>query len=389
MNRSTAIRSILSLSLLTLAACGQKPAGGPSLAAAPPEVSVVTIAPTKASLTVELPGRVVPRRIAEVRPQVGGIIQKQLFTEGSVVKEGDLLYRIDPSRYEAVLATARAQEAKAEAAVSLARLKAARYRDLIKTKSVSQQDLDDVEAALRLAEADLQGARAAVAAARIDLERTRVTAPISGRIGRSSVTEGALVTANQSSPLATIQQIDTVYVDLTQSATDLLRMKREQGGKSSMIGIVLEDGTPYPERGTIRFSEITVDPGTGSVTLRAVVPNPKGVLLPGMFVRGWVEEKSIPDAILVPQRAVTRTPKGDPMVFVVGKEEKVEPRPIRAGRTIQDSWLVEEGLKAGDRVIVEGIQKARPGTVVKSLPYGQPPAGQQGGAPNRPAPTGK
>ncbi|GAB4301528.1 MAG: efflux RND transporter periplasmic adaptor subunit [Desulfuromonadia bacterium] len=389
MNRSTAIRSILSLSLLTLAACGQKPAGGPPPAAAPPEVSVVTIAPTKASLTVELPGRVVPRRIAEVRPQVGGIIQKQLFTEGSVVKEGDLLYRIDPSRYEAVLATARAQEAKAEAAVSLARLKAVRYRDLIKTKSVSQQDLDDVEAALRLAEADLQGARAAVAAARIDLDRTRVTAPISGRIGRSSVTEGALVTANQSSPLATIQQIDTVYVDLTQSATDLLRMKREQGGKSGMIGIVLEDGTPYPERGTIRFSEITVDPGTGSVTLRAVVPNPKGVLLPGMFVRGWVEEKSIPDAILVPQRAVTRTPKGDPMVFVVGKEEKVEPRPIRAGRTIQDSWLVEEGLRPGDRVIVEGIQKARPGTVVKSLPYGQAPAGQQGGAPSRPAPAGK
>lgn len=378
MKRLNIVRSVLVLSVITLSACGEKRGGGAPPTPPPPEVSVMTVRPTRASLTVELPGRVVPRLIAEVRPQVGGIIQKQLFTEGSVVKEGDLLYQIDPARYEAVLATARAQEAKGEAAVSLARLKVARYRDLIRTKSVSQQDLDDAEAALKLAEAELQGARAAVAAARIDLERTRVTAPITGRIGRSNVTEGALVTANQSAPLATIQRIDTVYVDLTQSATELLRMKQEQGGKNGTISLMLEDGTPYPEKGTVRFSEVSVDPGTGSVTLRAIFPNPKGVLLPGMFVRGRVEEKSIPDAILVPQRVVSRTPKGDPMVFVVGEGEKVEPRPIRASRTIQDSWLVEGGLRPGDRVIVEGIQKVRPGTVVKAIPFGEKPAAPAG-----------
>lgn len=374
------LRTLCLVSVVMLAAsCGGKEGGkSPQPPSGPPEVGVLTVTPRPVTLTTELPGRVVPYLVAEVRPQVGGIIQKRHFTEGSLVREGELLYRIDPARYEAALAAARAQEAKAEAALSLAKLKAERIRELVKTKSVSRQELDDAEAAQRLAEAELQGARAAVAAARIDLERTRVTAPISGRIGRSQVTEGALVTANQTAPLATIQRIDTVYVDLTQSAVELLKMRTRRGGGTSRVSLLLEDGTPIPEQGSIRFSELTVEQGTGSVTLRAVVPNPRGTLLPGMFVRALVEERTLPAAILLPQRAVTRTPKGDALVFVVGEGEKVEPRPIRVVRTVGDSWLVEEGVKPGERVVVEGIQKGRPGTVVKTVPFGEPskPSGE-------------
>jgi membrane fusion protein (multidrug efflux system) len=380
---------------LTTTACGKKqpPQQGP---AGPPEVGVITIQPQRVTLTTELSGRTSPYLIAEIRPQVGGIIKKRLFTEGSDVKAGQVLYQIDPASYEATLASVRATQARAEATLGSVRLKAARYQDLVKIKAVSQQDNDDAQAALKQSEADVAVAKAAVETARINLAYTKITAPISGRIGRSSVTEGALVTANQAAALATIQQLSTMFVDVTQSNTELLKLKQNlasgllkgSGSTQSRVKLLLEDGSPYPLPGVLKFSDVTVDQSTGSITLRAVFPNPKQLLLPGMFVRAILEEGLNEQAILAPQRGVTRNPKGDAMVMVVGAEDKVEPRLIKVVRTVGDNWLVSEGLKAGDRVILEGLQKARPGTPVKAVPFGTKPAGTPAPA-QQPAPAKK
>jgi membrane fusion protein (multidrug efflux system) len=383
-SRSAAAIGILAVGL-SLAGCSKpKPAAPPP---ATPEVGIIVVKPEKAALTTELSGRTVPHLTAEVRPQVSGIIKKRLFTEGSDVKAGQVLYQIDPATYQAAFASARASEARVEASLVSVRLTEGRYRDLVKIRAVSQQDYDNASASLKQVEADLAFTKAAVETARINLAYTKVTAPISGRIGRSTVTEGALVTANQPAALATIQQLDSMYVDVTQSTAELLKLKQNlangimKKSASAQVKLLLEDGSKYPLPGTLKFSEVTVDQSTGSVTLRAVFLNPKQILLPGMFVRAILEEGVDENAILIPQRGVTRNPKGDALVMVVGAEEKVEPRLIKVVRTVGDSWLVSDGLKTGDRVVLEGLQKARPGTQVKAVPFGSAPAAAPGGAP--------
>ena len=371
--------------MLMMTGCKQQPsAGGPPPAT--PEVGVVTITTTPVTLTMELPGRISPHMLAEVRPQVGGIIQKRLFTEGSDVKAGQVLYQIDPATYQAARASAKAALARAEANLTTVRLKADRFRELVAIKAVSQQEYDDANALLKQVGADVAASQAAVDTARINVDYTSVKAPISGRIGRSTVTDGALVTASQTAAMATIQQLDPVYVDVTQSSAEILRLKRNlatgeikgKNGGQAKVKLVLEDGSSYPQEGTLKFSEVAVEQETGSVTLRALFPNPNQLLLSGMFVRAILEEGVKEDAILVPQRGVTRNPAGNAMVMVVGAEEKVEPHVIKVARTVGDNWLVTEGLKVGDRVILEGTQKARPGTAVKTVPFGSkadtPPA---------------
>jgi len=361
--------------VLSLTGCSKpKPVGPPP--SGPPEVGIIVVKQEKVLLTTELSGRTVPQMIAEVRPQVSGIIKKRLFTEGSDVKAGQVLYQIDPATFEAAHASARAAEARVEASLVSLRLTEERYRELVKIKAVSQQDYDNAFASLKQAEADLAVAKAAVETARINLAYTKVSAPISGRIGRSSVTDGALVTASQVAALATIQQLDLMFVDVTQTTADMLKLQQNlasgimKKSGSAKVKLLLEDGSTYPLPGTLKFSEATVDQSTGSVTLRALFPNPKQTLLPGMFVRAVLEEGVNANAILIPQRGVTRNPKGEAMVMTVGAEEKVEPRPIKVVRTVGESWLVSEGLKTGDRVILEGLQKARPGTPVKAVAFG-------------------
>lgn len=344
----------------------------------PPEVGVITIQPQSISLTMELPGRTAARMIAEVRPQVGGIIQKRLFTEGSEVKEGQVLYQIDPARYREAFNSAKAALAGAEANLGALRLREERFANLVKMAAVSRQDYDDISAALKQAKADVEGAKANLERARIDLDYTRVKAPISGRIGRSSVTAGALVTASQAVPLASIQQLDPIYADVTQSSADMLHLKRNfasgliktSGPNQAKVRLLLEDGTSYPLPGTLEFSEVTVEQNTGSVTLRNIFPNPDKLLLPGMFVRAVLEKGVNEEAILVPQRGVTRNPSGEAIAYVVGAGDRVEQRVIQVDRTVGDNWLVSEGLKAEDRVIVEGIQKAPPGATVRPVPFG-------------------
>jgi len=370
----------LLLAGFTLSGCSRQSSAAPAAKTPPPpEVGVVAVQPQAVSITTELSGRVAPYLIAEVRPQVGGILQQRLFTEGARVKEGDVLYRIDPATYQAAFASAEAALAKAEANLEPVRLKAARYAELVKIDGVSRQDYDDAVAALKQAEAEVQVARAARDSVRINLDYTTVKAPISGRIGRSLVTTGALVTASQATPLATIQQLKQVYVDLTQSSSELLRLKRELASGTlkgtagqAEVRLLLEDGTGYDQPGSFKFSDVTVDPSTGSVTLRTVFPNPDEVLLPGMYVRAIIAEGTREQAILVPQRGVTRNPAGEALVMLVGAEEKVEQRVIQVVRTIGDNWLVAGGLVPGDRVILDGLQRARPGTVVKAVPFGPP-----------------
>ena len=364
---------------LSLTGCSKPKSAGPP-PSGPPEVGIIVVKPEKITLTTELSGRTSPQQSAEVRPQVGGIIQKRLFTEGSDVKAGQVLYQIDPATYQAAFASTKASQARAEANLNSVRLKAERYQELVGIKAVSQQDNDDAQAMFKQAEADVASTKAAVETARINLAYTRITAPISGRIGRSTITDGALVTASQPTALATIQQLGSMYVDVTQSTADMLKLKQNlangvlKKSNSALVKLLLEDGSPYPLTGTLKFSEVTVDQSTGSVTLRAVFPNPKQALLPGMFVRALIVEGVNENAILIPQRGVTRNPKGDAVVMTVGAEQKVEPRPIKVVRTVGDSWLVSDGLKTGDRVILEGLQKARPGTAVKAVPFGSAPA---------------
>ena len=394
MNRKrllTAAASLIAGTMFT--SCDQKPAAAGPPPGGMPEVTVITVATQRVELTTELAGRVAASQTAEVRPQVGGIIQNRLFTEGSDVKAGDLLYQIDPASYQAAYNGAAAALAKAEANVAPVRLKAERYKELLASEAVSKQDYDDISAAQKLAEAEIELAKAALETARINLAYTKVTAPISGRIGRSAVTNGALVTASQPLPLATIQLLDPVYVDVTQSSSEMLRLRKalESGqltheASQAKVQLLLDDNSQYPELGTLKFSEAFVDQSTGSVTLRTLFPNQKLVLLPGMFVRAVLEEGVKDQAILVPQRSVTRNPAGNAMVMIVNADEKAEPRVITVPRTVGESWLVTDGLKVGDRVIMEGLQKARPGTPVKALPFVAKPAAA---APASPAPASK
>jgi membrane fusion protein (multidrug efflux system) len=332
----------------------------------------MTLQTQPVSLVTELPGRTVPFRIAEVRPQVNGVILKRLFTEGSPVKAGQQLYLIDPAPFEASLLSAQAALARAQATATSTRLLAQRYKPLAEARAVSQQDYDNAVASQDQAAADVASAKAALDTARINLAYTKVLAPISGRTGRSSVTEGALVAANQATALLVIQQLDPIYVDVTQASTVLLRLQRAfEAGKLKKAGesqaeakLLLEDGTPYAERGTLQFSEVTVDSGTGSVTLRAVFPNPKNTLLPGMFVREQLEEGVAERGLLVPQRAVAHNPRGEATVTVVDAENKPMNRVIKTERAIGDQWLVSDGVAAGDKIIVLGIQGVQPGVAV-------------------------
>ncbi len=368
--------------LVFLAACSSRTAAPP--APGPVEVGVVTITPAPVTLTRELPGRTSAFRVAEVRARVNGIVQKRLFQEGSDVREGQKLFLIDPAPYEAVLDGAKASLARAEATLGNARVVAARHAELIKTNVVSQQDHDNAMAALKTAEADVASARAAEQAARINLGFTTVTAPVSGRIGRSAVTEGAFAQASQATLLATIQQINPIYVDLTQAADEVLKLRRNlESGKLQGVGkgqvrvqLVTDDGREYAQAGTLQFTDVTVDPGTGSITLRALFPNPKGELLPGMFVRARLDEGVSPQALLVPQVGVTRDQKGLPVAMVVNAEKKVERRQLVTDRIVGDAWLVSDGIQAGDQVIVEGLQKVRPGSLVNPVPAASAKSGK-------------
>ena len=312
-----------------------------------------------------------------MRPQVGGIIQKRLFTEGSDVKVDQVLYQIDPATYQAALDNAKAALMRSEANLPAIRLKADRLRELLVDKAVSQQDYDDAAAALKQTEADIQYWKAMVETALINLKYTAVTAPISGRIGRSNVTVGALVTAQQPTALATVQRLNPIYVDVPQSTTEVLRLRRsleegrldQNGASQKKIQLILEDGTAYPLAGTLQFRDVTVDPTTGSVILRAIFPNPNGVLLPGMFVRTVVPEGVDKKATLIPQQAVTRDPTGNPFTLIVDAASKVQLRMLRLDRAIGDQWLVSSGLAPGDRVIIEGMQKVTPGASVKVVPF--------------------
>lgn len=378
------------LSAALLAGCNS--AAAPGAAAAPrgpAEVGVVTLQARPLSLSTELSGRTVATVVAEVRPQVGGIIRERLFAEGSDVKAGQLLYRIDPAPFQASHDSARAALAKAQANLETLRPKAARYKELAEIKAVSQQDTDDALAALKQAEAEVAAARAALDSAAINLAYTRVTAPVSGRIGKSVVTPGALVTAGQATALATVQQVDPIYVDLTQSSADALRLKRafeagqirRAGRNQAAVSLTLEDGSSYAREGRLQFTDITVNEGTGTVALRAVFPNPSGELLPGMYVRAVLQEGVADKAVLVPQRGVSRNVKGEATALVVGAGNKVEQRVLEVGRPVGDSWLVKAGLAEGDKVIVEGSQKARPNAVVTPVAV----EGKVAATPARPA----
>ena len=343
---------------------------------------MLTVAQREIVLTTELPGRAAPYLIAEIRPQVNGLIQKRLFTEGSDVEVGQELYQIDPAPFQASLDNAKAALARSEANLPAVRSRADRVKQALADKAVSQQDFDDADAALKQAEADVEYWRATVKTASIQLGYAKIVSPISGRIGKSTVTDGAIVTAYQPVPLATIQQLDPMYVDVPQSTTELLQLQRRlkegllnrEGAEANHVKLILGDGTPYPVEGTLQFRDVSVDPSTATVILRMVFPNPNGVLLPGMFVRAVVEEGVNDHAILIPQQAVSRDPKGNPLAMVVGADSKVEVRPLTLDRAIRDQWLVSSGLAEGDRVIIEGLQKVRPGVPVNAVPFGSAPA---------------
>jgi membrane fusion protein, multidrug efflux system len=363
------MRFSLVLAAASLAACSHKSAPPPK---PPAEVAVLTLQAAPVSLVTELPGRTVPYRIAEVRPQVNGVILKRLFIEGSQVKAGQQLYQIDPAPFEASLQSAKASLARAEATATSTRMLAQRYKPLAEARAVSRQDYDNAVAGQDQAAADVASAQASVETARINLAYTKVLAPITGRTGRSAVTEGALVAVNQTTALLVIQQLDPIYVDVTQASTVLLRLQRElAAGKLKKAGesqaetkLLLEDGTPYSEPGKLQFAEVTVDAGTGSVTLRAVFPNPQNILLPGMFVREQLEEGVNDHGLLVPQRAVAHNQRGQPTVTVVDAENKAVPRIIKTDRAIGDQWLVSEGLAPGEKIIMLGIQGVQPGATV-------------------------
>ena len=385
--RSSGVFSGLAMALalaapaLVLQGCGPGRAGGPPNQG-PPEVGVITIEPQAVALQTELPGRTTPYAISDVRPQVGGIVKARLFVEGSNVKAGQVLYQIDPATYQAAYDLAKAQLASAQANLVTAKAKAERYAQLVKIKGVSQQDYDDANAAFLQGAAAVQQNQAALQSARINLDYTRITAPISGRIGRSAFTKGALVTASQADALTTVQTLDPIYVDINQSASELLKLRRnladgalsDGGTASAEVSLKLEDGSDYPLTGRLQFADVTVDQTTGAVTLRAIFPNPKGVLLPGMYVRATVAQGGKPSAILAPQQGVTRDQAGRAVAMVVNAAGDAETRILTTGGVVGDKWLVLDGLKPGDRVIVEGLQRVKPGAPVRAVAAGSPPS---------------
>jgi membrane fusion protein (multidrug efflux system) len=362
--------TLLLVGSLSVAACNSGQQAGPGQGA-PQEVGVVTIQPQRVTLSTDLPGRTASFRVAVVRPQVNGVLLKRMFDEGSDVKKGDQLYQIDPAVYQAAFDSAQAALEKAEAAEGIAKAQADRYQLLKNSNAISKQDFDTTMATEKQAMADIASAKAAVESAQINVTYTRVLAPISGRTGRS-ITEGALVTNEQTQPLVTIQQLDPIYVDIPESTAVLTRLRREiSSGQIKLVGqdaapitLTLEDGSPYEEPGTLQFSEVTVDQSTGSVIQRAVFPNPKAFLLPGMFVTAHIEEGISENGMLVPQQGVMRDPKGQASVFLVGADNKVALRDIHCDRAIGDKWFVTSGIEAGDRVIVTGLQKVMPGAPV-------------------------
>jgi membrane fusion protein, multidrug efflux system len=347
-----------------------------------PQVVVFTVNPAALPMTVDLPGRTNAYQVADVRPQVGGLIQKRLFVEGSDVKAGAALYQIDPATFQAAYSSAKAALSKAKANLLTAGPKAARYKELVAIEGVSRQDYDDAVAAFEQSKADVESAAAALETANINLKYSTVTAPISGRTSTSTVTAGALVTAGQTTALTTVQQLDPIYVDVTQSSTDLLRLKRQladgslkkAGDGQAKVSLLLPDGSKYSEPGKLQFAGVTVDPTTGNVVLRALFPNPKGDLLPGMYVRAQLETGVNDQAITVPQVGVTRNQRGEATAMILNKEGKVEQRVLTTGGTVGDSWLVTSGLATGDRVIVEGLQKIKPGAPAVAVPAQAPAA---------------
>ena len=372
------IAVLLVLAVLLTACEGQQ---APQSRTAVPAVTVETMKEQPVTLSRELPGRTKAFVVAEVRPQVSGIIEDRLFTEGSFVRAGQPLYQLDDATYRADYNSAQAVLARAEAVVDIARFNAERAERLIKTRAISEQELFDSRATLRQAEASVGVARAQVASAEVRLGYARITSPIDGRIGKSTVTKGALVTANQADPLATVQQLDPIYVDLTRSASELLKLRRELSSGAARptegipVTIMLEDGTLYEHEGELAFSDVAVDPMTGSYALRVVVPNPDNLLMPGMYVRATVSNAVLEHGLLVSQKAVSRDSKGKASVLVVSSNGTAELREVRVSRTVGDHWLVEDGLSAGDRVIVEGLQRVRPGSPVEVQ---EGPAGAQG-----------
>jgi membrane fusion protein (multidrug efflux system) len=361
----------------SLAACG--PAGNPQGGGAPPpaEVGVITVAPRPVGLVTELPGRLEASRVAQVRARVAGIVQKRLFTEGSDVRAGQPLFQIDPAPYQAVVASALAALARAQANVTQATAQAERYKPLLEANAVSKQDYINAVAAQKTAEADVAAAQAALQSGQINLGYASVTAPISGRIGRALVTEGALVGQGEATPLALVQQINPMYVNFTQSTTDVLKLRRtiasgkfrrSGGGEAAGVRIVLEDGSEYPELARLLFSDLTVDPTSGQITLRAEVPNPNGLLLPGMYVRVRLEQAETPNGILVPQQAVLRGSTGD-SVMVVSADGKVAPRPVKVGAAQGGMWVILDGVTPGEMVMVDGFQKLRGNAPVKPVPW--------------------
>ena len=365
-------RAVLCMLLsMMLLACEEGGKGAPG-ASGPREVVVIKLEPRREVYTTALAGRIASFQVAEVRPQVGGILQQRLFTEGADVKAGQALYQIDPATYEAALDSAQAALMKSEANVTPARLKAERFRELLAIKPVSKQEYDDAQAAFKQAEADVAVNRAAVKTARINLEYTKVRSPISGRIGKSAFTPGALVTANQAQALTSVRQLDPVYVDITQSSQDLLRLRAQftngelrSVAEEAPVRLKLENGAMYPHEGRLQFTDVSVDESTGMVSLRALFPNPEHILLPGMYVRAVITEGVDENALLVPQRALRRDPKGQASVLLVDGGGKAEVRLVDVGRTVGDSWQVLSGLNPGDLVIVEGGQNVRPGMSVK------------------------
>lgn len=374
---------VLSAAMLT--GCGEKIQSAQAQARPgmpPPGVSVITVEQERITVTNELPGRLEATRVAEVRARVPGIVTKRVFREGAEVKENEVLFRIDPAPFQAAVNSAQAALAKAEANLAQATVKAQRYKPLVETNAISKQEYDDVLTGQKQASADVAAAKAALDTARLNLGYATVNAPISGRIGRALVTEGALVGQGAATPLATIQQLDPLYVNLTQPASEALKLQRamrdgklQKAGKNEVkVSIVMEDGELYAHAGKLLFSDQTVDPGTGAITLRAVVPNPDRALLPGMYVRARVEQAAQENAITVPQQAVQRQANAA-IVMVVGQDNKLEPRPVKTGAAFGDKWIISEGLKAGEKVVVEGFQKAPPGTVVNPVPWKQAAAG--------------
>lgn len=370
--------------MLALAACS-KSDNRPAPAAV--EVGYIQVQPQRQALSTELPGRTTAYLTADIRPQIGGIIQKRLFKEGSLVKQGQALYQIDAASYQAAYDSAKASLLKAEATLASSRLKAQRYAELDKIDAVSKQDNDDVQSTLRQNQADVEVQRAAVKTAAINLDYTRIMSPISGRIEKSTVTPGALVVAQQTTALTTVQQLDPIYVDVTQSSVDLLRLRKElasgkiqkSGDNTATVKIVLEDGSTYAQQGKLEFNGVSVDTGTGMITLRALVPNPDGILLPGAYARAVLEEGYSDNAILVPQKAVSRDATGSATALVLGEGGKVEQRLLTVERAIGNNWWISAGLKAGDKVIVDGLQKIRTGDVPRAIDMS---AAQQGSAAN-------